>query len=105
MIEALVARWPQVEFFSLRGIRSSSDLAFSFVKAETGKDDEQLLLVKSGLGLLLDVSAPTPVVVGMLQGLISPASLASEDMKTLEPRFKDIDVDGHRYQIIPVEQN
>jgi hypothetical protein len=98
LVDSLVRQWGSSDY-SLRDVRSGSDLAFLF--KELGPDDgvESLLLVRNGMGLLLDVSSPEPVIVGAVYGDLDPSY--TRDAEALEPKFKDISLGGARYQIAP----
>ena len=99
LVDSLVYRWGQADFSSLYNVRSSADLAFSFKDIGMETRGEHLILVKSGMGLVLDVSSADPHVVGMIYGDMEPAYLLSKDIEVLEPRFKDVGLNGRRYQI------
>lgn len=103
IIDSLVRRWSRLEFYSLRGIRNSSELAFSYKKISIGRESEDLLLIKSGLGLVLDLSSPDPAVIGMIHGVIVPEMLTSEDVRPIAPRFSDLELNGVRFQVLPVD--
>ena len=98
VIESLVHQWGS---YQLRDVRSASDLAFSFKKLGTGDDNESLLLVKSGMSLLMDVSSSEPMVIGTVYGYLNPFDMESSDIEAMEPKFKDIGLSGVRYQIVP----
>ncbi len=104
LIDSLVYQWGQIDFYPLRNIRQSSELAFSFKKVSSQSEEEELLLIKAGLGLVLDISSATPRLVGTFRGALTPALLASKDIKVVEPQFMDLELDGLRYQITSVER-
>ena len=104
LIDSLVYQWGQIDFYPLRNIRQSSELAFSFKKVSSQSEEEELLLIKAGLGLVLDISSATPRLVGTFRGALTPALLASKDIKVIEPQFMDLELDGLRYQITSIER-
>lgn len=105
IIDSLVRQWSRLEFYSLRGIRNSSELAFSFKKISNDGEGEELLLIKAGLGLVLDISSSEPEIVGMIHGMIDPEMLESDDVRPIMPRFMDLELNGIRYQVIPVDNS
>jgi hypothetical protein len=102
LVDNLVHQWGHSDFRHLRGVRNASELAFLFKKLETQDDgNENLLLVKKGIALLMDVSSPEPKVIGAVYGDLDPTSIKSGDVEALSPKFNDIGLDGRRYQIVP----
>jgi hypothetical protein len=104
LVNDLASRWGEPGFFSLRSVRRSSDLIFSFKKIlnETTPDGtEELLLITRGTSMVFDVSSGEPRVVGMFSGEMDLFLLESQDVKVLKPRFKDIELGGRRYQVMP----
>jgi hypothetical protein len=101
IVDGLARQWARPELLSLRGVRNSSELAFTFKKLRTGNEAEELLLIKADIGLVFDVSSPEPRLVGVIYGGASLSQLNLEDIKTAEPQFRDIDLNGRRYQVTP----
>ncbi|MDR1376501.1 MAG: DUF4153 domain-containing protein [Synergistaceae bacterium] len=102
LTEKLASRWNAYDFFPFRGVRNKSDLAFSFKNLKNQESGhEELLLITKGMGMVLDVSSPEIRVVGMIYGGIDPLDLNSKDLEVVEPLFKDIELNGRRYQVIP----
>ena len=100
-VDSMVRQWGRADFYFLRDVRGTSDLAFSFKKFGTENDDEYLLLVKRGMGLLIDVSSPEPRAVGTVYGYLNPSDMESGDVEVLAPKFNDIWLGDTRYQIVP----
>jgi hypothetical protein len=50
------------------------------------------------VGLILEVSSDDLRVVGEIFGVTLPA--ASLDVKTAPPHFRDVEINGQRYQIL-----
>jgi hypothetical protein len=94
LVDVLASRW---DFF-FPDVRDSSELAFSFQNFQTESGDEELLVIRQGVGLILDVSSGDPRVVGEIFGVTLPA--ASLDVKTAAPYFRDVEINGRRYQIL-----
>jgi hypothetical protein len=58
----------------------------------------ELLIIREGVGRVLDISSENLRVVGEIFGVTLPA--VSLDIKTVAPRFKDVEINGQRYQIL-----
>jgi hypothetical protein len=103
LVNDLASRWGEPGFFSLRHVRRSSDLVFSFKKIlnETN-ETEELLLITRETSMVFDVSSGEPRAVGVFSVETDLSLLESEDVKVLEPRFKDIELGGWRYQVMPL---
>jgi hypothetical protein len=101
LIDKLASRWNVYDFFPFRSVRRRSDLVFSFKKLESREGEEKLLLITKGVGMVFDVSSPEVRVVGMIYGSIDPLDLNSADVKVVDPLFKDVELNGRRYQIVP----
>ncbi|MDR2137683.1 MAG: DUF4153 domain-containing protein [Synergistaceae bacterium] len=111
LVNDLASQWGEPGFFLLRHVRKSSDLAFSFKKVLTGTGkgtgkeaedgQEELLLITKGMGMVFDISSGKPRAVGVFscETAFFPES---EDVKIVEPRFKDIEMGERRYQILPL---
>ncbi|MDR1730501.1 MAG: DUF4153 domain-containing protein [Synergistaceae bacterium] len=99
IVENLVDNWGKESLYSLNQVRNASELVFSFKKLHTDSDEESLLMIRTGLGLVFDVVSDDLQLVGTLQGSISPASLASEDFRSVTPEFMDVELNGQRFQI------
>jgi hypothetical protein len=110
LVDALASRWDSPrqdspsEWAFFHDVRESSELAFSFQNLKMEGGGEELLALKHGMGLVFDVSSEDPHVVGEIFGVTlptgSPGSPGSLDVKTAAPRFKDIEINGRRYQIL-----
>jgi len=98
-VDNLIREWGEMDY-QLGDVRSAEDLAFSFKKLGAEEDDESLLLVKKGVGLLIDLSSPEPRVLGAFYGLLNPSDMVSRDVEVLEPRYKDVGLGDMRYQIM-----
>jgi hypothetical protein len=103
LINKFASQWNTYDLFPFRGVRRKSDLGFSFKtlgnrEHETG---ENLLLITRGMGMVFDVSSPEIRVVGMIYGDLDPMDLHSADIEVVDPLFKDIQLNGRRYQIVP----
>jgi hypothetical protein len=92
--DILASRW---DFF-FHDVRDSSELAFSLQNFKMEEGGEELLLIRQGTGLVLDVSSKDARVVGEIFGVTLPAG--SLDVKTAVPRFRDVEINGQRYQIL-----
>ncbi|MDR1377504.1 MAG: DUF4153 domain-containing protein [Synergistaceae bacterium] len=104
LVNVLVSRWGEPGFPPLRNIRKSSDLFFSFKKVineRDQRDQEELLLITMGTSMVFDVSLKEPRTVGVFRIEMDLSFLKSEDVKIMEPQFKDIELGGWRYQIMP----
>jgi hypothetical protein len=103
LMEKLASRWNANDFFPFRSVRRKSDLAFSFkrLRHQGNEAGEELLLITKGVSMVLDISSPEIRVVGMIYGGIDPLDLNSRDIEAVEPLFKDIELNGRRYQVIP----
>ncbi|MDR1977279.1 MAG: DUF4153 domain-containing protein [Synergistaceae bacterium] len=100
VVDALVSQGHVPGLFFFRDVRSGSDVAFSFKKLKNQEETgEELLLIKRGMGMVL--SSPDLRVVGMIHGNVDPLELESSDVEVVEPRFKDVELNGWRYQIVP----
>lgn len=105
-VDGLVRQWGHSDLYYLRGIRSGSDLAFSFKKLGTRDDKESLLLVREGVGLLMDASSQEPRVIGTIHGyLLSPSDMRLSDIELLEPIFNDIGLGNMRFHIVPQQSS
>lgn len=103
MINKLVNLWEEDEFSLLRGVRRSSDLSFVFIDILNDKDDKELLLIRDGFGLVIDVRGEAMPVIGMLQGDgLTPRALASGEVTAAEPQFMDIELNSVRYRVFPM---
>ena len=108
LIDEFASQWNAHDFFPFRGVRRRSDLVFSFKKLENrdgegkgeGEIQEKLLLITKGMGMVFDVSSPEIRVVGVIYGNIDPRDLNSADVKVVDPLFKDVELNGRRYQIV-----
>ena len=89
----------------LRRLRRSTELAFVFRKVTNGgpSGQEELLVILEGMGMVLEVGRDGVSVVGFFQGRISPGSPGLPGLSAVEPRFRDIEVDGERMQILPMD--
>ncbi|MDR1649567.1 MAG: DUF4153 domain-containing protein [Synergistaceae bacterium] len=94
LVDALASRWNS--FFP--DVRDSSELAFSFQNFKTEPGGKELLVIRQGMGLILDVSSEDPRVAGEIFGVTFPA--LSLDVRTAVPRFRDVEINGRRYQIL-----
>jgi hypothetical protein len=111
LVNDLASLWGEPVFFPFRNLRRSSDLAFLFKKVVNERADEigdgiksgeeELLLITKGMSVVFDVSSREPRAVGVFSGEVDLSLLESGDVNVLEPRFKDIDLGGWRYQILP----
>ncbi|MDR2178848.1 MAG: DUF4153 domain-containing protein [Synergistaceae bacterium] len=104
VIKKLASQWN--DFFPFHDVRRKSDLAFSFknlafknLENREGEAGEKLLLITKGAGMVFDVSSPEIRVVGMIYGGIDPLDLKSADVEAADPLFKDVLLNGRRYQI------
>lgn len=102
LIERLLRLWEEGAY-ALNSLRRSSDAAFVFedVLNEKNGNAETLLLIRSGMGLVLEVVSDEPRVAGYFQGRFSPEGLSSQDVSAAEPQFRDVTIRGNRYQILP----
>ena len=105
LIECLLPLWEERDY-ALSSLRRGSDVAFVFREVRNGRDEaaeetETLLMIRSGMGLVLEVASSEPRVVGFFQGNFSPSVLRSEDVVPLEPQFKDLEIGEDRYRILP----
>jgi hypothetical protein len=102
LVNDLASRWGESSFFPLRHVRRSSDLVFSFKKIVNETEGEELLLITRETSMVFDVSSGEPRAVGVFSVETDLSLLESEDVKVLEPRFKDIELGGWRYQVMPL---
>ncbi|MDR3230896.1 MAG: DUF4153 domain-containing protein [Synergistaceae bacterium] len=105
LADSLVAKWSLLDrWLSLRSVRNGSELAFIFKKVVNDSDGENLLLIRNGQGIVLDlfpVSADFEIV-GTIQGPVTLDSLTSEDLQVVRPRFMDLQLGDLRFRILPV---
>jgi hypothetical protein len=99
LLDKLLSRWNAVDLFPFQGVRHESELVFSFKKLSNRNDGEELLLITRGVGIVFDVSSPELRVIGMIYGAVDPLP-SSADVKVVDPLFKDIELNGRRYQIV-----
>ena len=87
----------------LRSLRRSSDAVFVFedVLTEGENGGEALLVIRPGIGLVLEVASGEPRVAGFFQGSFSPEGLSTQDVSVAEPQFRDVTIQGDRYRILP----
>jgi hypothetical protein len=71
--------------------------------ATTANETEELLLITRETVMVFDVSSEpeNPWILGVFGSEMDLSLLESEDVKVLEPRFKDIELGGRRYQVMP----
>ena len=107
VVNGLVRQWTQGASFPFPDVRSGSVLFFVFKKVALQSEEEQLLLFGPGRdlkfdGLVFDVSSLEPRLVGTVYdlGTLIPVPFL-ENIKTSEPRFKDLLLNGGRYPIVP----
>ncbi|MDR1621857.1 MAG: DUF4153 domain-containing protein [Synergistaceae bacterium] len=110
LVDKLVSRWNAADSFPFHGVRRESELVFSFGKLRDrnddsgsgpNSDDEELLLITKGVGIVFDVSSSDLRVIGMIYGAVDSLDPDSADVKAVAPLFKDIELNGRRYQIVP----
>ena len=102
LIDTLASWWNADGLSSFRGVRHESDLAFSFKKLKNQNSDhngEELLLIMEGAGIVFDVT-PELRVIGRVRGSFD-ALPNSADVEVIDPLFKDVELNGRRYQIVP----
>ncbi|MDR1873733.1 MAG: DUF4153 domain-containing protein [Synergistaceae bacterium] len=99
-VNALVSAWGRPGL-SLRDVRSSSELVFSFLRLTVRDNAESLLLIRPGLGLVFDLSSTDLEIAGTIYGLPDPVP-ALQGIRTVEPRFMDLELDGRRFHVTPV---
>lgn len=100
LVNYLVQYW-EAEGSLLRGVRRSKEAAFIFGKAIPGAEEEDVLMILEGRGLLLRPASGNepPRALGTVQGEALSPSLTPSDLTTVEPQFMDLDVKGKRLQI------
>jgi hypothetical protein len=94
LVDILASRWDL--FF--RDVRDSSELGFSLQNFRMEDGREELLVIRQGVGLILDISSEDLRVTGEIFGVTLPAG--SLDVKTFTPHFRDVEINGQRYQIL-----
>ncbi|MDR2529359.1 MAG: DUF4153 domain-containing protein [Synergistaceae bacterium] len=106
VVSDLARQWTQDASFPFFGVRSGSELFFVFkrvVSQGDGQEEkdkkEELLLFGPGSGLVFDMSSLEPRLVGTIHGLSALPFLGN--VETVEPRFKDLLLNGERYPIVP----
>ncbi|NLL36210.1 MAG: DUF4153 domain-containing protein [Fretibacterium sp.] len=99
LVERLVRMWDDPSFPLLKKVRHSSSLAFSYQKVT---DSENLLLVRPGIGAVLEISSDDLRLLGFFHGNISPDALASQALTVTPSRFKEIWLDGQLCPFVPL---
>ncbi|GHT00260.1 hypothetical protein AGMMS50276_25590 [Synergistales bacterium] len=105
VIDSLVRQWYAPEFFPLHGIKQSSELSFvlkKITRQNNGNSGNELLLIKSGVILVLDISfgaSSDVLALGVIYG-INETPENAEDFQITEPIFNDIEIGGRRYQVL-----
>ena len=102
LVERLIRLW-EGDDGVLRSLRRSSDAVFVFedVLTEGENGGEALLVIRPGIGLVLEVASGEPRVAGFFQGSFSPEGLSTQDVSVAEPQFRDVTIQGDRYRILP----
>ena len=113
LVEWLVRLWEDKNY-PLGTLRRNADVAFVFEEVRNGgaKEGETVLMIRSGIGMVLEVVSGEPRVTGFFQGKFSPGELSSQDsqgsqeeleenLSVAEPEFKDVLIRGNRCRILP----
>ena len=89
---------------SLKNILDSEEIVFMFMNVERDKKIENLILFTDNAGVVYKIDADNaavePELAGIIHGNFEAEKIISQDIKTSEPVFMDVQIGVETYQIL-----
>ncbi len=100
-VKYISSHWKEYKSY-LQEVHSKDDIAFVFADAEFNKPENMIIFTESaGLVFRINNNDNTMTLCGIINGNFDPDALS--DFRSLDPVFRDVEINGRNYQITAVD--